>query len=209
MTDKRTIRAMMRERRRSLGPAAQQAASAGLLEQLVTLEALAAARRIGMYMASDGEIDPSAVMRWCWRRGIGAYVPVIPEPPGRELGFAPVTPSTRFAANRYRIREPAVPAGERIPPRELDMVLLPLVAFDGQGSRVGMGGGYYDATFRFVRDEQPESPVLVGVAHDFQQVDAVPFESWDVPLRWAVTPRGVYNQERGLPQAGERNAGGT
>lgn len=194
MTDKQAIRAMMREKRRSLGPAAQRDASDALLGQLVTLGMLAAACRVGMYMASDGEIDPSAAMRWCWRRDIGACVPILPEPPDRKLVFVSVNPSTRFAANRYGIREPANSPGKGVMPRELDVVLLPLVAFDGQGSRVGMGGGYYDATFRFVRDERPEAPVLVGVAHDFQKVDAVPFESWDVPLRWVITPRGVYNQ---------------
>ena len=52
----------------------------------------------------------------------------------------------------------------------------------------GMGGGYYGTSFGFVRDERVESPVLIDDAHDFQKVDSVPSESWDMPLQWVVTP---------------------
>lgn len=183
----------MREKRQSLDITAQRIASEGLLQQLVSLGVFTAARRIGMYMASGGEIDPSPVMRWCWGRGIEVYVPIVPDPPDRMLAFASVTLSTRFAANRYLIDEPEVPSDKHIPPRALDVVLMPLVAFDELGNRIGMGGGFYDVSFGFVNDEQVKLPALIGIAHDFQKVDSIPFESWDVPLRWVVTPEGVYN----------------
>jgi len=69
--------------------------------------------------------------------------------------------------------------------------LLPLVAFDQQGERLGMGGGYYDRTFEFLRRSGLNKPKLIGLAHDFQQVDAIPTEAWDVPLTAIVTNKGV------------------
>ena len=76
------------------------------------------------------------------------------------------------------------------------MVLLPLVGFDANGARLGMGGGFYDATFAFkqkpaVQTKPTAKPWLFGVAHACQQVDALTTEAWDIPLQGVVTDTDV------------------
>ena len=80
-------------------------------------------------------------------------IPIVPDGPDRVLTFASVTPSTRFASNRYRIDEPVIPAEECITARALDVVLMPLVAFDGQGNRVGMGCQYQSKSYQKCRSK--------------------------------------------------------
>jgi len=77
-------------------------------------------------------------------------------------------------------------------PDQLDVVLVPLVAFDLTCNRIGMGGGFYDRSFEF-RKNTPAPPTLVGVAHAFQQVKDVLAQPWDVPLDFVATDNGVLS----------------
>jgi 5-formyltetrahydrofolate cyclo-ligase len=111
------------------------------------------------------------------------------------LGFAPWKPGDPLATNRYGIPEPDVPEGARLRPDELHLVLLPLLAVDAVGNRLGMGAGYYDRSFAF-RATAPSPPLLVGVGYAFQRVDALPAEAWDVPLDAALTDDAVQRFRR-------------
>jgi 5-formyltetrahydrofolate cyclo-ligase len=71
-----------------------------------------------------------------------------------------------------------------------------LVAFDSQGHRLGMGGGYYDRTFSFLKDKIHHKPKLLGLAYDFQQVEQLPYEEWDIRLDYAVTESLLFNFTR-------------
>jgi 5-formyltetrahydrofolate cyclo-ligase len=111
------------------------------------------------------------------------------------LGFAPWKPGDDLTTNRYGIPEPDVPVGARLRPDELHLVLLPLLAFDANGHRLGTGGGWYDRSFAF-RQATPSPPLLVGVGYGFQRVDALPAEAWDVPLDAALTEDAVVRFPR-------------
>ena len=89
--------------------------------------------------------------------------------------------------NRFGIEEPPLGA-PWINTRALDLVLAPLVAFDDQGNRLGMGGGFYDRHFGNL--PQCLRPLLVGVAHEVQCADALPAAPWDVPLDGILTEAG-------------------
>ena len=81
----------------------------------------------------------------------------------------------------------------RRPPWALDLVLLPLVAFDANGNRMGMGGGYYDRTFSFKsRGQSIPGPKLIGLAHELQRVDRLPVENWDIPLAGIISDQASY-----------------
>ena len=69
---------------------------------------------------------------------------------------------------------------------------MPLVAFDKQGNRLGMGGGFYDRTLARLHEQNWQKPQLIGLAHECQKVDALPIESWDVPLKTIITPDKTY-----------------
>ena len=108
------------------------------------------------------------------------------------LLFLEYGPHTTLVKNKYNIDEPELACPNVIPTSTIDAILMPLVGFDSKGNRLGMGGGYYDRTLAFTRFTQ-QSPILIGIAHDEQEVDTLPYASWDIPLDVIVTPKRVLN----------------
>ena len=194
--DKKRLRRALRQARRNLDAEAQARAAVGLLENLLTLEAFRTAGRIAMYLANDGEIDTREVIDWCHRHDRQVCLPVVQQSAERNwLLFGALTPETRFENNRLGIAEPVLDRSALLPADTLDLVLVPLVGFDLRGSRVGMGGGFYDTTFEFLHKGEADRPRLVGVAHEIQRVERIEVESWDIPLPVVVTDRNVYRFE--------------
>ncbi len=129
------------------------------------------------------------LIRSLWCAGVDVYLPVI-RPGSRCLKFRQFAPGTALRPNRYGVPEPypaAAPAALR---RQLDVVFLPLVGFDAAGRRLGMGGGYYDATFADRKGRRWQPPRLIGLAFTVQQAPRVPGASWDLPLEGVITERG-------------------
>ena len=93
----------------------------------------------------------------------------------------------REGAGSFGIDEPI--NGAPLPLSQHDVVLVPLVAFDETGQRLGQGGGFYD---RAIAAAGASRPLLIGVAHAFQQVRSVPVEAWDMPLDAVVTEERVH-----------------
>ena len=190
--NKSELRKHLRKVRRGLTQEQQASAALNLLTQLKTIEAFQGAQKIAMYLANDGEIDPVEVMKWAWTHGKCCYVPIVVQEQSNSLLFAEVTDQTKYVNNRYNIPEPVVDKALMITAAQLDLVLLPLVGFDDQGSRIGMGGGFYDTTFEFVRTEKTRAPTLIGIAHEVQHVSRIDAERWDIPLSTVVTDQRAY-----------------
>ena len=191
------MRKVLRQARRDLAPSQQESAAAGLLRQLLELDEFAKADKIALYLANDGEIDPRHVIQWCHDNSRQSFVPVVRQQDSKNsLLFAPITPSSKFTENKFGIAEPLVGAEELLHARQLDLVLLPLVGFDQQGNRIGMGGGFYDTTFEFLKQAEVRHPALVGIAHEIQKVSQINAESWDVPLTTVVTDLNIYALSR-------------
>lgn len=190
------LRRFLRRKRRALSFEQQQQASEQLALNLLKHPNLQRIRHIGIYLANDGEIDPQLYIELGRRRGIQFYLPILhPIYPGK-LVFSPYYEGVELTANRFGIPEPPFPKSRRRPAWALDAVLLPLVGFDTQGGRLGMGGGFYDRTFAFSRLRPAMAPKLIGLAHDFQKVSSLPIEPWDVPLHSVVTENGYYRFRR-------------
>ena len=104
------------------------------------------------------------------------------------MTFYPIQPQTPLRQGRFKLREPVVCASDKpIDQSELDLALLPLLAFDAQGHRLGMGGGYYDRYFA----KTSRRPLIIGVGYDVQQAEhTLPTEPWDVHLDGVVTESG-------------------
>ncbi len=191
--DKKRLRGMLRAARRGLGEEDRQQAARDLLAQFLELEIFRRARRVALYLPNDGEIDTGEVIRWCRRNGRRPYLPVVQRDGGRNwLLFGEYREDGRLSPNSLGIPEPVLDASELVSARDLDLVLLPLVGFDLQGNRIGMGGGFYDTTFEFVRERRVDRPVLIGIAHEVQRVAHIDVESWDIPLPMVVTDQGIY-----------------
>lgn len=95
--------------------------------------------------------------------------------------------------NRFGILEPDHRYGDRASVRSLDVVLLPLVAVDRRGWRIGSGAGFYDRALQHLRaDRRWRRPKLIGIAYDFQIVERIDAQPWDVPLDAIVTEHGFH-----------------
>jgi len=188
----------MRHGRRALS-LAQQRRAAGELARVVSREAFfLRSRRIALYLANDGEIDPALLRHIAESAGKQTFLPLLHPFRHHCLLFQRHKPGQRLEYNRFAIAEPRLGDGRIVPPWSLDVVFLPLVAFDGEGNRLGMGGGFYDRTFADTPPHHHFRPLLVGLAHGFQQVESLPREPWDIPLDAIATDRGILCFTPGL-----------
>lgn len=185
MTPSKTqLREHLRQQRRALTAQAQLRAGAAAANNATALPGWLTAKRIALYLANDGEIDPSALAALCRTEGKQLFLPVIKA--DRKLEFAKWDANIALQANRFGIPQPGADA-ERCPISALDVVILPLVAWDLQGGRLGMGGGFYDRALAGVR-----GPLLVGLAHTLQQVPQVPRDAWDIAMDFVLTDTAVH-----------------
>ncbi len=147
-------------------------------------------RRIAAYLAHGGEISLDAWIGTNTRHRI--YLPKLYEPIEPRLRFAPFDRNTRWIKNRFGIVEPAAHWGQTLHARHLDILLMPLVAFDRYGNRLGMGGGYYDRSVGFrLNRRNLTRPRLIGIAHSVQECKQLPTAPWDVPLDPVITERDI------------------
>jgi len=192
-----TLRRQMRSQRRNLTAQQQQQHSLGLLKTIRTLNSFRNSKNIALYLPNDGEIDPQRLIHLCWKLGKNCYLPVLHPIKHNRLWFVPYKPQTKLRKNIYRILEPSLIKAPRRPAWAIDLVLLPLVAFDPEGGRLGMGGGYYDRTFSFKQGwRKGRGTKLIGLAHDLQKVEQLKTESWDIPLEGIASEQHFYRAVR-------------
>jgi len=177
---KALLRRQMRQGRRALQAAQQLAAAESAALHLTRLPNWHSADRIAVYLASDGEIDTGPLSARCRNAGKVLFLPHISSQ--NLLEFAAWQTNDTLVPNRYGIPEPPLQA-KRCTPTELDIIVLPLVAWDRRGGRLGMGGGFYDRALAGARGPC----LLVGLAHSLQELPEVPRDDWDVPLDFVAT----------------------
>lgn len=187
MTSRQQLRSHIRHLRRSLSAEQQHQASLDLVKQLLPRPEVQQAQHIALYLTNDGELDTSPLIQALWQQGKSLYLPLLhPVVPGY-LVFQLYTAATTLKPNQFGIGEPELNCSLLCPVSQLDLMFTPLVAFDAQGQRLGMGGGFYDRTLSQL-EHSSEKPALIGLAHDCQQVESVPVEAWDIPLPAICTP---------------------
>ncbi|PKM30801.1 MAG: 5-formyltetrahydrofolate cyclo-ligase [Gammaproteobacteria bacterium HGW-Gammaproteobacteria-11] len=189
-SDRAQLRRALRAKRRSLTPAEQSAAAKALFKLLAQQPLFRRSQHIAFYLANDGEIDPDLLLKHAQRLGKTCYLPVLRRWPRQHMAFQALQPGQRWVKNRYGIAEPQ-PLRRRQPPAwRLSLIFLPLVGFDSQGNRLGMGGGFYDRALSYkARRHSWSGPKLVGLAHRCQQVEKLTAASWDIGLDAIVTDR--------------------
>jgi 5-formyltetrahydrofolate cyclo-ligase len=135
-----------------------------------------------------GEVSPHLIVEAAQKLGKRCYLPVLALDKPDHLWFMPFHKDTVFIKNRFGIPEPKIEADRLFPPQDLDLVITPLVAFDAQCHRIGMGAGFYDRTFAFLQaTPRPAKPLLCGLAYGFQQVDDTRPQAWDIALNYVIT----------------------
>ncbi|MFZ7158619.1 5-formyltetrahydrofolate cyclo-ligase [Avibacterium gallinarum] len=173
------IRQQIRQLRQSLSPAEQNLAEQKITQQALDFIEKKQAKHIGLYLSFDGEISTKQLIQQLWKKNIAVYLPILHPFSANHLLFLRYHPNSPLQKNKFGILEPKLDVRNVLPTNELDIIFTPLVAFDKQGNRLGMGGGFYDRT---LQNWQQKNFLPIGLAHQCQQVDALPIESWDIPL---------------------------
>ncbi|WAT01145.1 5-formyltetrahydrofolate cyclo-ligase [Rouxiella chamberiensis] len=193
---RQAIRTEVRQRRKQLTQQQQQVFALEATQRIATHPRIVQAETLSVFLSFDGELDTAPLIDRLWQDGKKLYLPVLhPSEPGHLL-FLRYTAETPLVRNRLNILEPVLEESEILPLEQLDIILTPLVAFDSQGQRLGMGGGFYDRTLANWRER---GPYPIGIAHDCQWVEALPIEEWDVPLPEILTPGKSWRWEHESP----------
>ena len=171
------LRQQIRKTRANLTALQQQQAEDSITQQALALIEERNAQHIALYISFDGEISTEKLIKTLWAQGKQVYLPVLHPFNPNHLLFLRYLPETPMLKNKFSIWEPKLNVQNVLPLDELDILFTPLVAFDKQGNRLGMGGGFYDRT---LQHWQKSSFIPVGLAHQCQQVEQLPTEAWDV-----------------------------
>ncbi len=192
MIQRQVIRQQVRYLRRAMTEDQQAQAAEQLAELALNYAPITHARNIALFLSVDGELNTRPLIARLWHLKKAVYLPVLhPFSPGHLL-FLRYTPDTPLHINKLRIPEPPLDIRQLITLDQLDLMMVPLVAFDQHGQRLGMGGGFYDRTLQNWRQH---GFLPVGLAHDCQQVDSLPVAEWDVPLPAVMTPSKLWQWE--------------
>lgn len=183
------IRQTIRQRRRALTDTEQQAFAERAALRMLAYPPVINAASVAVFLSFDGELDTRPLIRALWQAGKAVYLPVLHPFSKGSLLFLRYDKSSPLVMNRLKILEPRLDVRNVLALDNLDVLITPLVAFDEQGQRLGMGGGFYDRT---LQNWQQHGLRPVGLAHDCQLVPALPAEEWDVPLPAVVTPSRLW-----------------
>lgn len=174
------LRQQLKQRRSALTKVQQQLAAARVNARLSRQHS---SKPIASYLSFGAELSTKPLNQSLCRKGNKVYVPIVRE--NQQMEFVRYAPFAQHYKNQYGIFEPRYTPQRAISPRQLDSVFVPLVGFDQQGNRLGMGGGYYD---RYLA-KLPKSTNTIGLAHGCQRCRQLKPEPWDQPLHAVVTPR--------------------
>ncbi len=180
--NKTRIRSLLLQRRKNLSQKQITALSKNTVNHIRQSTLYQQAHRVALYLPFNGEVDISDLLK------TGNKIHYLPSIQGEQMQFHRYTPELQLIHHRFGIQQPEFIAS--LPAAELDLCLLPLVGFDLQGNRLGMGGGFYDRYFADHNTRQHTQ--LAGVAYQFQQQQRLPAHSWDVKINHLYTEQGYF-----------------
>jgi 5-formyltetrahydrofolate cyclo-ligase len=173
------LRAAALRARREMNASDRVEASRIICDRVTNSSAFLAAKFVACYLPMSDEVDTRLIIERGWRANKRIFVPVTYN--NGNMFFREIRPDTTLNRNKMSIWEPQ--SGQFISPRQLQIVVTPTVAYDALNHRVGMGGGYYDRCFAFLRHRRHWiKPKLLGVAFYCQKVEKISPNTWDIPL---------------------------
>lgn len=178
---KHDIRKKICSVRASLSATDKQQKSLAICKKIQTIDAWKHAKNIALYFATKNEVQTDQLINACWQQQKTAFLPVIQH---KKMAFYQYEKNTVLINNRFNIAEPDTKHSHFTETDKLDLIILPLIAFDSNKNRLGQGGGFYDRTFAELLEKKP---TLIGIAYDCQRVASVPTEKWDIPLDYVVS----------------------
>jgi 5-formyltetrahydrofolate cyclo-ligase len=195
----------MAEQRGCLSASERDQAARAVFARLWALPPVEAARAraasgeaacLSGYVATRGEVDPAAALDAARAVGLAVALPRIDTTSPPRLRFHRTRGVADLGDGPYGLTEP-LPTCPEVAVEDVDIMLVPGLAFDACGRRVGHGGGYYDAAGRRLREARRpahrRAGVMIGLAYEFQIVEACPVEEHDVAVDFVVTERRVLS----------------
>jgi 5-formyltetrahydrofolate cyclo-ligase len=190
--DKRSLRKQARSARAALSPEYRRHAVRQALRKALRAGLFLKGKRWGFYLPVEAEFDVLPLLNQALHMGKDCFLPITAQRIAQPLRFARLDGRHELTHNRYGIIEPH--SRSLMNARWIDVMLMPLVGFDSKGRRLGMGGGYYDATLAYLRSRKRwRKPLLVGVAYACQELKEVPTEPWDIRLDMMLTENGLIS----------------
>lgn len=193
----REARRRLRALRRDFPDDQRRTAGHAIRRELERLHVWRPGRRVALFLGMPDEVDLRPSFPTAWRRGVRLFVPRILSLRRGAMTFVPLERDARLRTNRFGIEEPEVSPARRVNALQLDTILVPLLGFDADCHRLGMGAGFYDRALQR-RGRSPDSsfrhPRLIGIAYEVQRVERIEPAPWDVALDMVVTERGVYRR---------------
>ncbi len=184
-TQQSTLRKSLRKQRLTRSPRQRKLASHQAFRRLSRLPiTLPRYAKIGIYLDAFGEMPIQPIIDWAKRHHFDLYLPIVlgKNKPLKFVKMAGYNPKNwRLIRHNLGMRQPAR-THKAITANQLDMVFLPLVAIDKQGYRMGMGGGFYDRTLAKFH----KKPIKIGWAYDFQLIEPLEINAWDIRLNFAI-----------------------
>lgn len=153
-----------------------------IVQNIISSEIFQASNTIAIYIAINGEVDLTKLLKL----PKSYLLPVVHEE--NSMHFTQYKLGDELKMNRYKILEPTYP--KHYPSEKIDLCLLPLVGFNRNGGRIGMGAGFYDRYFA-INHMLSRPTVLAGIAYDFQENDSIENDYWDIPLDFIFTNKEV------------------
>lgn len=156
--------------------------------QLSKLKKYKQGTKVGLFLDAFGEMPTQPIANWAKKRGFELYLPVVTHA-DKVLKFIKISQFTlknnHLITHKLGMQQPAY--GNMITAKQLDLLFMPLVALDKKGNRMGMGGGFYDKTLAKCKNK----PVKIGWTYDFQLVERLDVNTWDIGLDMAILPSGL------------------
>ncbi|QJC28816.1 5-formyltetrahydrofolate cyclo-ligase [Enterobacteriaceae endosymbiont of Plateumaris consimilis] len=144
-------------------------------------------QNIGLYISFLGEINTNLLIKNLWLQNKTVYIPIIDPNIKGKLFFSKYTPNTILTFNKFNILEPNIQKESLFLIDILDIIIVPIVSFNENRYRLGMGGGYYDRLLKKINNTLP-----IGIAYDYQLNHNFPICKWDIPLPVIITPSKIW-----------------
>ena len=186
---KTTIRKEILEKRKSQDPLVSAAQSRSITGTLMGRKEFQAADRILIYLSKDGEVDTDHLLGRAFELGKRVCVPVV-DRENDELRISELPgPDVDFRLGAFGVREPAEDDLNFAPPDQIDLVVIPGLAFDRRGGRIGYGMGYYDGLLSRLNSQVSR----IALAFEFQVLDTVPQDENDIQVDAIITEKNTMS----------------
>lgn len=185
--EKKALRKEILTKRKNLDTAEKENMDKKILDRFFESKYYKEAKKIFIYISYDSEIDTIKIIDKAFKDGKKIYVPRT-EFESRLMDAVEITSFDNLIKSSYGILEPSINT-PYINPNELDLIVVPGVAFDKKGGRMGYGAGFYDRYFKKINKDNIERITKLALAYDFQVLEEVPMSAQDVPVDYIITEK--------------------